>query len=85
MTLTQELEKEGLTELNVRCQRVADKPEAYTARVWAEASELNLEWISLQVPLNSNWNKQHEIDEKKKLLRKRMAAFLAAILQPSPA
>jgi len=76
MPTKEEFERLPLTELSVLCRRISDDPERYTPEIRRKASRLFVRWRLLQTKPSSH--KENERRETmKKMLKKRMAAFLA--------
>jgi hypothetical protein len=73
-----ELESLGPTELAALCQRVADNPPLYSTGAANEAFELKLEWVSLQMPPDSDYMKEKQIEERRTSLKQRMAQPFSA-------
>jgi hypothetical protein len=82
MSLPTKVELESLTatELAAKCQSVGDDPSRYSAAVADEARQLKSEWDSLQTSRDPDYTKEKPIEAQRKLLKTRMADFLASYL-----
>ena len=74
-----ELERKSLIELAVLCGTVAASAASDKDRV-EKAHALRFEWVRLQQPRSSDFEKQRKVENQQEALKKRMVEFLAVAL-----